>query len=576
MKRISIIAGVLLAGTSVITSCKKDKLDHFYDNRINNDTRTNSGVRIVNLAGFNQLIANGDTLTNYVVLPVNEDKSRYPATKFFPDKGRLGGTWWVPRQFIQAGGKAHMKIEAISLNPFVATTEFDVQEDYNQPADYYVTRNNLYTTGNIPEVLRVPRSVEAPSRPDHFKIRILNLSGDIKRPESGQEKILGPLSLAFADGTLVNAKSSHVNVGEYSEYVEVPYGTYQFRVLTAAGTQVTATGGPREEFVDLVDPATSTVTKTVTSPVPRPVSVNLTYAPIRTFQPGGIYTIVVSTQELPYKLNNGSTGDESTFYQNAFQIIADIVDPTNTTYGRLQAVNALPGAGALQLKVNGIKVGDNIAYANAGEYTNVVTGTTAIEVTDATGKVLATAQKRVDPGGNYTAWVYGDAKGTPQIVIAANNLSGSIPRIEKDGQDGSLWWTQYKYPFQFRFYNFCPDFANVNFTGINGQAIGRNGVSSNLKPGIIPDDAANAVLMMAADPYEIMVFQANPGVFPGTWITRVPVIKSADLIARKELYVRGGLPDQEPGYYSIALIGKDGANTPEGSKAKMIIVKHNR
>lgn len=570
MKRISIIAGILLAGAGVMSSCNKDKMDHLYDNRIVQDVQGNSGVRIVNLSTHNQVVANNDTLTNYVVLSFLDDKWRYPATKYFPDKGRLGTTWTLPRDLFQDNGNAHLKIETKELTVGERPVELDVKDDYNNPSDYYIIRGPFLLTGNIPEVNKIPRSVEAPSRPDHFKIRIVNLASGIKRPDGAQEQVDGPMSLAFADGTPVSATTSNITPGHWSEYVEVPYGTYQFRVLTASGTQVTASGGSREENVAMIDRATSTITLGSV----QPVVTGLTYAPIRTYQPGGIYTIVITPQVLPYSIPGGH--DESSFTQNAFQIIADIADPANVNYGRLQAVNAFPGAASLRLKVNGAQAGNSISYGTAGDYTNVIAAMTTIEATDVSGKVLASTQKVVSPGGNYTAWIYGDAKGSPQIAIAANNLSGGIFVPGGDGQDGSFLRVQYKHPIHFRFYNFCPDIPNVNFTSPNGQSFGRYGVTRGLQPGVIPEDAVNTTVGLVDDPYHIMAFRSNPGVFPGTWLTQVPVVKSADLVARKEMYVRGIIPNQEPGYYSIALIGRDGAGGPEASKAKMIIVKHNR
>ncbi|MBC9913490.1 DUF4397 domain-containing protein [Chitinophaga varians] len=569
MKHISIIAGVLLAGAGLMASCNKDKMDHQYDNRIVQDARAGSGVRIVNLGPYSQVIANNDTLTNFVLLPYNSGKYEYPTTKFFPDKGRLGTTWTVPREFFQNNGTAHLRIESKELVDNDQPVEVNAKDDYN-PADYYIIRGPFLLTGDIPQVNKIPRSVEAPSRPDHFKIRIVNLASGIKRPESVQELINGPLSLAFADGTIVNAATSNIAPGSWSEYVEVPYGTYQFKVLTAAGTQVTAIGGPREENAAMVDRATSTITTGTL----RPVSTRLTFAPIRTYQPGGIYTIVISPQQLLYDVPGGT--DESSFTQNAFQIIADIADPANVTYGRVQVVNALSGAAAIGLKVNGGQVSSNIAYGNASEYTNVVSAMTTLEATDASGKILATVNKMMRPGGNYTAWVYADAKGSPQIAVVANNLSAGVYLPGGDGQDGSFSRLQYKFPFHFRFYNFCPDIPNVNFTSPNGQEFGRYGVTRGLQPGVIPEDGTNTVAFMADNPYQIMAFQSNPGVFPGTWLTQVPVVKSTELIARKELYVRGGIPDQEPGFYTIALIGRNATAAPEASKAKMIIVKHNR
>jgi hypothetical protein len=54
------------------------------------------------------------------------------------------------------------------------------------------------------------------------------------------------------------------------------------------------------------------------------------------------------------------------------------------------------------------------------------------------------------------------------------------------------------------------------------------------------------------------------------------VLTGQHLIARPELYVRGGLPNHEPGIYTIALVGSTSASAPANQKAKMIILKHTK
>ncbi|MCW3467215.1 DUF4397 domain-containing protein [Chitinophaga nivalis] len=574
MKRISIMAGMLLAFGSIITSCKKDKTDHQYDNRIIQDTRSNSGIRIVNMANHNQVIVNGDTLTNYQVFGPTDPNWKLYGTKYFPEKGQLSTTWYVPKHFLNAAGKATLKTEARSYQSIPDPAVFEVAENYSQPADYYIVRSSIYTTGEIPQVNRIPRSVEAPAKADHFKIRIVNLSAGIKSPDATQEKIDGPMSLAWADGTPVNTATSNVPAGKYSDYIELPYGTYQFKVMSKAGTQVSAFGGNNEENTKVIDPATSTMTKGAIG-IPHTVSVGITYAPIRTYQPGGIYTIVIAPFifTVPYYL--GGSGEETTISQNGFQVVTDISEPMNITYARIHGVNALPGSNAIRLKVNGRQAGNDINYATAGEYITTVTGMTTIEATDAAGKVLAARQQFLTAGQNYSSWVYADANGAAQIAVAANNLSGNLFNPGEDGQDGTYQRRQYKLPFQYRFLNFCPDFANVNFTGDNGQSIGGSG-TKNLQPGVIPQETSNAIKGATIMNFKMMAFQSPANVFPGTWLTQIPLLKSSDFIARKELYTRAPMPETEPGFFTVALIGRNGPNVPAAAKARMIIVKHNR
>jgi hypothetical protein len=80
------------------------------------------------------------------------------------------------------------------------------------------------------------------------------------------------------------------------------------------------------------------------------------------------------------------------------------------------------------------------------------------------------------------------------------------------------------------------------------------------------------------DVHEIMVYRSGPGLVPGVWADDIPVLHSQDFIANKALYTQIGspLPTSEPGYYTVAVIGRTGNGVPPAHKAKMVILKHNR
>lgn len=567
MKYIYFATGMmLLAG--IFQSCKKDKSDYYYDNRPITDVRNNSAVRIVNLSGNNQVIANGDTLTNYKIVPpgATTEESLMPGTKYFPENGRIGTVWSIPRELLK-NGKATLKVENRSYNGLNEPVDFDVEETYNDPADYYLLRGLATNTGSLPQVMKVPRSVTAPAKAGYFKIRILNLASLLKPQNSNEENVALPLSLTWADGTPVSEVTNAIAPGLYSEYIEVPYGTYQFKVLTPQGTAVTAAGGNNSETTDIIDPETSTLVKPSTGR-PHTVSTNLTYAPVRTYQPGGIYTIVVSENVFAIPYYNGNPGETVDIHQNGFRIIADITEPLNNTYVRLQAVHTLPGERAVTVKINGQSLA-TLAYASHSDYSTYVYGDSKIEAVNADGKILASVEMQLSAGLNYTAWVYQQPDGKPGITVVSNNLSGTYSNNNGQGQDGTYAVSKQDYPFHIRFLNLCKDLPYVSFTSNDGQAIQGVEATHNLEPGKVPVQLPYARFTQQQSAYQLMAFRSSPGVYPGNWITSIPVLNSTDFIARKELYVRGALPVHEPGVFSVALIG-------QSENAKMIIVKHTK
>lgn len=574
------IYAILLLIAGCMLSCKKEKADHQYDNRVVEDTRKNSGVRLVNLAGYNQLVANGDTLTNYVVIPNTSDKPyAYPGTKYFPADGRLSKTWYLPRAFIRADGTAELTTEArVYQGPQPPKLDFSVREVYNGEADYYLLKGKeeAYVIDVPASPMIIPRGVTAPARPDHFKIRVVNMAATLTPQGENVENLTLPLSLAWADGTLVNPVTSNIAPGNYSEYIELPYGTYQFKILTPDGRQVSAGDGNRMENTFILDPATSTLVKAA-SGRPHTVSTHLTYAPVRTFQPGGIYTIAIAAQTFVIPYYNGGSGEEISMVQNGFQYVSDISEPLNNTYARVQAANVLPGSAAVAFTANGKAMGAPLAFAATGEYGIQIAEHTRFAAHDASGALIAEKEMKVIAGQNYTVWLHRSADGKAALSIAANNLSGISPGTGTDGQDGSYDRNTRKYPFNVRFLNFCEDIPYITFTRDNGQAFNGSGITENIQSGIIPVSGYPYVsFVQGNEAYQFMAYQSSPGIVPGKWLPEIPVIKSDDLIARRELYARGTLPVHEPGIYTIALIGRYGGNPSPEEKAKMIILKHNK
>lgn len=274
------ISRSLLLVLFFLHSCKKEKTDLSYDNRPFTDAIASSMIRVVNLAGHNQVQLNGEKLTNYLVFPVNETNPYYPPTKYFLEDGQLGTIWNVQRELLDKTGKAKIFTEykgnKVAASPGL---EFGVEEKSNEPKDYYILPDVTASTG-INRVQTLPRSITEPSHPDYIKIRLVNFSS----PASNffnEENLYGKLKLTYADGTPLNAKTTNIEAGKSSEYIEIPYGTYQFRVLTEDGRIVPFVGGQQEESTDVINPATSSMVLTKDN---KPSY--LTYAPILSYQPG--------------------------------------------------------------------------------------------------------------------------------------------------------------------------------------------------------------------------------------------------------------------------------------------------
>jgi len=566
IQQLSVLLGMCIVMT--LSACKKEKVDFAYDNRPVTDVRKNSSLRVVNLAGFNQVLLEGDTLTNYqIILPTDPVTTVPRATLYFPESGMLSSTWSVPQSLLK-NGKAAMQVETWAYNKPNDKLSLQLEEDASQPMDYYLRPIQRFG-GNVPEFVRIPRDVTAPSDPRKFKVRILNLSQRVEN--SDMENLTGPMSLTWADGTPVDPRTSNIPEGQYSEYVELPYTTAQLKVLTPAGIQVPGITN------ELIFPATSTLNMPVGWP---PEDSNLTFAAFRNYAPGGVYTIVVSPYSFKIPYLNGNPGEVADGFQDAVRIINDISEPLNTTYGRVQAVNALPGVNEVSITINGQVMGGRLAYTAHTEYQEYIVGRQVAEAKDANGKVLATAEFQLDPNTNFTLWLHPDANGRNTITAVANNLSSIVPGTDAT-DDGTYLRNKLELPFSIRFLNLCPDIPYLTFTTNNGQAFPSlfsydASAVNNLRPGVVPIVAPYVQLRYEQSAYEVMAFRSSAGVVPGAWASDIPVLTGKELIARPELYVRNGLPNHEPGIYTIALVGSTKPSAPAGQKAKMIILKHTK
>lgn len=546
----------------ILSSCKKDKENFTYDNRKVTDTRKNSTVRVVNLAGYNQVIANGDTLTNFIARNVNDPlEGRYPGTSYFPVDGRLGGTWTVPQSLLINGvGKMYVRIKSY-IGVSDPDLTFNVQEE-QQPVDYYLLPAAEWAqTSGQPAWVKIPRSVSGPSDASKIKVRVLNLAATVK-PEGGLENLTGPMSLTWADGTPVSPATSNILPGKYSDYIELPYGTNQFKIMNGNGIMVPGVN------TEVMVTATSTML----------VAPNLTYAPIKSYAPGGVYTLVITPQVFTVPTQFGTPGETVKSYQNGFKIINDISEAPNLTYSRMQAVNVMAGMDGIKVLVNGKTLGNAMAYTANTDYETFIIGDYTIQAVDATGTVLANTSLKLEANKNFSIWVHPDASGKPTVTAVPNDLSGNIYSDSSD--DGSLSAYRQVFPFAIRFLNFCADVHYLTVTTNNGQGFSsffpiNPDAVNNLRSGVFPIESPYVSLFAESQPYQIMAFRSAPQIVPGTWASDIPVLTGKSLIANLAIYKRGE-PNHEPGIYTIVLAGTTKASAPAAQKAKMIVLKHNK
>lgn len=558
--------------TFSFSSCQKEKIAFTYDHTP--ATYDVSSARLINLAQYSSLAQGNDTL----VVPGKR-------SAYFPEGGSLPTVWDIPQGLIGKTG----------LSLWNGTDTLKLAAALNNDALDYVA---LLPFGESdPAMVELPRSTTGPSKGDHFKIRIVNLTHSV--PELPQpattgnplEDLVGPVTLTYADGTPVSEKTTGVTVEQSaSEYVEVPYGTYQFRVATADGRQISAItkqAGSNTISARLLEPGTSRIM------VPQTATevTGVTYAPVLTYQPGGVYTILVTPLPCEYPIP-GRPVDYADAIQNQFYVLEDPVVDYNRQYGKVQAINGFPGI-SVEFRINGESLGSGVAFGTATEYRMFPAGTYTLEAIDADGEMIRTIEYPLEAGQNHSVWLWPSVDNVPQLLPVANDLSSEYYRdyMEDDGTNNR---TALNMVTAVRFLNLCPDEPYISFATDNGEDIreyeqGRlmQGGSEanaeeaffNLEPGKPVVDFPNTHWSLDYNiPFRLMVYRSTPGVIPGRWAVEIPAISSFYFVANPDMYidVNRTVPTMEAGSYTAALIGRTGDDVPNSRKARIVIIKHSK
>lgn len=582
-------------------SCKKEKISNNMPLQ-NVGNQSASSIRMFNFTGYPaNITVNNIALTSYTSGGTSAGTAI--GLSLFPTgawtAGDDGSPFFMPNSLLDKDGKAHITmLGGLGGLPIVDTI---LVNNVAHPQDYYLLLNGKIKTIN--------RNNVPPVNPQNFKIRIINL-GDANDPFG----LSGPVSLTYADGSLVDPALNNIALGATSGYVEIPYGSYQFKMFRTNGAGVIA----NRQLAELpnmvhIDPCAVNTIQPQEGISPR----------VRTFKPGGVYSLVITQNEMDY-LTCGDFQKAAT-YANAYRIVTESDPGTNSTYARMQAVNAIPGK-QVTIKVDGTVLGGQLPYigslpvapAQQSPYKIYVQGTHHIQATDQSGTVLAEGDLKLFPYDNYTIWAYNKTDGKPAVLFEPNDMSGSVynslyvpggqgsSAVPDDGTNGIPRRGQFFYALESRFLNLTPDMPYITFTndhqlflpavGANGDTIRYFSAYVNLAPGKMPLNNTSIIynfqppahlfnqMLVPSEyghyPAAIRAYQSSPFPVPQIPGVLLPDIVPVDVlqtfIANPNLYTTTKYKFAETGIYTVALVGKTAGGAQPSEKAKIVVIKHSK
>lgn len=546
---------LLIFCMALIGSCAKDKEDPLLKNQLHYPNIPSSSTRLI-FAKNMELEINGNKLTNWQGERSFEIPKIPPyPTKYFPTSGKPGDAYAIPQEFFSNKNKASINIYATGSQQKLAS--FEASENNDQPIDYYLYAEKMEDITK--STAQVPRYNILPKNPKNILIRILNLATESQTNVKPNETV----SLTFADGKNVNPKTSNIANGKWSEYVEIPYGTYDFHVVVD-GSERQCHAVPFQQI-------------SVTSDMDFSMgNANLYFTQKRLFQPGAVYTVAVTLSGKYENLSNFSP-----IYLNSFHIVTDRTPSVNMSYCKIQLINVL-NKNKLTGYIDGQPIGD-LSYGQAEEAKIYGIGQHEILIKDAAGKEILKKNIITKGGDNLSLWIFPTKSQTPDLSIIQNNMSGFINEANSpDGADGLGFMldplASVETSGQVRFLNFCPEIPYATFTKKDGQPffpIGTNpkyeNGSSNLELGKIPQLPTVRYPYLSIYPTTIEVYSSELNKIPGNRLINVPVLTKENFVNFPLKYYPNGLPSGEPGTYTIALIGHFNA----AENPKMIVIKHN-
>ncbi|RPD39393.1 hypothetical protein [Chitinophaga barathri] len=593
MKPVIFAAALLILLTGA--GCNKEKIS----GRAKEDDLQNapgSNIRLYNLSGADMsVVINNTVLTSQFAGGIETPTPTLIGRKLFPQglwKKRAAFT--IPTTLLDKSGRAYISIPGyfpgtrLDQQVRITFSDTSLQNDPLVPEDYYLLPSA--------KLVKFPRNSTPPSNPQNFKLRIVNLGS-----AESAFGLTGPVTATYADGSPVD-RLQHIAPGASSDYVELPYGAYQFKMFAEDGGMVNY---QKQLCTEDMQPAFNPCVPAVDLP-------QQGYMPqVATFKPGGVYTLLVLTGTFVY--DNDCTFIKDVRYANIYQTVADLDPGINFSYARMNAVNTIPGR-KITISVDGKTMGGPLEYigetftarALPAEYHTFVQGEHVVQVKDEGGNVVSESSIRLFPFDNYTVWAHAAADGKIKLVFTANDMTNTRYRTwddpEDDHTDGDMRRIRFQYVWQSRFMNFCNTQPYITFTN-NGQlflpafmhpdSLRPFQAYQLMQPGVVPvkngsifyflpniltyrPDGAPAQHNSEAHlfPRKIWVNAAgNPPALPGSLLTDIaPLTSERTFFANEGMYRPGTLkPPAENGIYTVALVG-GAANQP----AKLIAIKHNK
>ncbi len=576
---ITILSIILL--DTIFAGCRVDKKE-LSPPPIFTPTSSNSSIALVNLEGPLELSVNNVSLTN---------RGNGKTTPFFPTSGQFTASnspaslFYIPTYLLDASGNAHIQIGSLSetfngsflsgttnINSYQPYFDTLIQNNPTNPLDYFIV-NYPHTYGAyalsysplIPysfHIIPVPRAKTPSSDAQKFKIRLINFSSS-----HGNLEINNPLTLTYSDSTTVNPVTSNILPGQVSDYAEVPYGAYQFKVFDSRGTQLT------ELKVGLLAYDMKDTTTNITS--------SGVYSVIRSYKPGGIYSVVVNGNPGAMKAA-GFFQDPVSYFLNAYSILSENSPPLNNSFCHIQFANALPG-GKLSLIVDGNALG---VPQNFGSYTPTQTYSVAshlLSLIDSTGNVLYSLPLNTQPYDEWTVFSYPDSssKTGVSLTLSANNLTYSHlnDNVGAPYNGNALLFKNSPFTVAMKFLNLSVDIPYASFyqgfIPINFPYTSKVSPALNLFRGQIVTD----------EPYVEVPSYYSSRVYPASTLGGFPIDLTLSVYSSNPgppailpgFLLSNLAPDNVPsesGIYTIALIGQTNSISPE-FKARVMIIKNN-
>jgi Domain of unknown function (DUF4397) len=540
-------------------SCAKVKTDTNLP-VLNTLKSSNSSIRLIALTGPNSVKALIGGFT-YNLTPNVQTNTNY-GCGVTQIAGYNPAPVAIPAKVLDQAGEAHIQlISTIPTTGQIVTSDTVLADNPSSPTDYYLLPVSRTFGDPNYNIIGVPRSTTPPAGVSNIKIRLVNLSSPVDT-----FNLTGPLTLTYVDGTPVSAATTGVPQGVSSNYTEIPYGTYHFRLFTQTGV----------ELPEALLPAISDYTASASS--------------IHSFQPGGIYTIFVTSNNL-YVLGAVSANcavPPVNASANTFSVIADVPPPINVSYGKVQFVNTIPGL-TCSLALNGLTIGSSIPFRGVSPYQAVSVGDFSMQLADNQGQPLAQQNISITPDDNFTIWAY-VKDGQPVLAISANDLTNpnmgqkirfmncsvNVPYITFTNNGQLL---QVYNPSSETYY--IPD-INDSTSGADAAENLARGVPATHEPYLL----INSINGNSPNLYPIVVNQSDAGpppFVPGVTLPAVKALTAGDFIFNPSLYQHPSLippPSRvpaagEPGVYTVVLTGAvDTTVGGQPSTDTLLIVKH--